>query len=215
VIEGRGGHIACAPGEAWHWGGFRSEAHYVFLGGNDLPARFCPGFTIAELGFGTGLNLLAAAQAWRATKQQGPLRFVSFEAHPLAPRDMARALRAFAPPQAEALVTAWEQSTGLVRTFSLDGVEVEVFIGMADAMLPRWDGLAQAWFLDGFAPAKNPQMWTPDLMAQVAKHTAANGSFATYTAASAVRRALEQAGFVVARPKGFAKKRQMMCGTLG
>ena len=84
----------------------------------------------------------------------------------------------------------------------------------APPALPAWDGFADAWYLDGFSPAKNPELWGDDLMAQVARHTAPHGTFATYTAAGHVRRALQAAGFAVTRQAGFARKRHMTTGLL-
>ena len=81
-------------------------------------------------------------------------------------------------------------------------------------LLPGWAGAADAWFLDGFSPAKNPELWSPDLMREVARHTAPGGSFATYTAAGHVRRALAEAGFSVNRAPGFGRKRHMSVGRL-
>jgi tRNA U34 5-methylaminomethyl-2-thiouridine-forming methyltransferase MnmC len=88
----------------------------------------------------------------------------------------------------------------------LPGREVTVRLGDARETLPAWQGRADAWFLDGFAPAKNPELWEPDLMAEVARHTAPGGTFATYTAAGAVRRALAEAGFSVGRRAGFGAR---------
>jgi len=187
------------------------ETRHVFLAGNDLPARYREGFHIAELGFGTGLNLLAAAQCWRGP---GVLRFTSFEAFPLPPGDMARALGAFALPGAAALVAAWAASRGPLRVLELLGVRAEIHIGDARETLPRWQGRADAWFLDGFSPARNPELWNEALMAEVARHTAPGGTFATYTAAGHVRRALEAAGFTVARSPGFGRKKHMSIGQL-
>ena len=187
------------------------EARHVFLAGNGLPARFRPGFHIAETGFGTGLNLLAAWIAWRAAGVAGPLRFTSFEAWPMAAPDMARALAAF-PQAAEVaapLLDLW--ATGH-RRLVLGGLEAEVIIGDARTTLPVWTGRADAWFLDGFSPAKNPEMWQPPLLAEVARHTAPGGTLATYTAAGGVRRALAEAGFKVDRQPGFGAKRHMTAG---
>lgn len=89
-----------------------------------------------------------------------------------------------------------------------------MIIGDARHTLPAWDGVADAWFLDGFAPARNPELWEAPLLAQVAAHTAPGGTFATYTAAGAVRRALDAAGFDVARVPGYGRKRHMSRGTL-
>ena len=92
--------------------------------------------------------------------------------------------------------------------------ELTVIPGDARDTLPKWSGKADAWFLDGFSPAKNPELWEPDLMREVARHTASGGTFATYTAAGAVRRALTDAGFQVERRPGFGRKRHMTVGLL-
>jgi len=188
-----------------------AEARHVFLAGNDLPARLQGGFCVAELGFGTGLNLLALLAAWQGP---GRLHFTSFEAFPLSATEMARALARFDLPQAEALVAAWAQAEGSVRRLDLPGARVEIRIGDARALLPGWEGRADAWFLDGFAPARNPELWEPGLLREVARHTATGGTFATYTAAGAVRRALSAAGFAVERRPGFGTKRHMSAGRL-
>jgi tRNA U34 5-methylaminomethyl-2-thiouridine-forming methyltransferase MnmC len=188
------------------------ETRYVFLDGNGLPGRFRPGFRIAELGFGTGLNLLVALRAARAVEAL-PLRYTGFEAHPMAPGDMTRALAAFPElaPDAAWLVEAWAEGP----RFSTGEVEAEVILGPASVTLPAWDGSADAWFLDGFAPARNPGLWSPDLLAEVARHTAPGGTVATYTAAGHVRRALADAGFEVTRRPGYGRKRHMTVGRLG
>ena len=87
-----------------------------------------------------------------------------------------------------------------------------MIVGDARDTLPAWQGRADAWFLDGFSPAKNPELWGADLLAQVAAHTAPGGSFATYTAAGHVRRALQAAGFQVERQPGHGRKRHMTAG---
>jgi tRNA U34 5-methylaminomethyl-2-thiouridine-forming methyltransferase MnmC len=183
------------------------ETRHVFLRGNGLPERLCPGFRIAELGFGTGLNLLATAGIVRA----GPVHYTSFEAFPMTAADMARALAAFPGLASAELVARWASGA---RRFSLGALEVEVIVGDARETLPRWAGKADAWYLDGFSPAKNPELWSADLMAEVAAHTAPGGSFATYTAAGHVRRGLEQAGFTVQRLPGYGRKRHMSQGVL-
>lgn len=187
-----------------------AETRHVFLAGNDLPARFRPGFHIAELGFGTGLNMLAALIAWRASGTPGTLRYTSFEAFPMAATDIARALTAFpeARAVAEPFLSQWQD--GQTR-LTFEGMEAEIILGDANATLPRWDQQADAWFLDGFSPAKNPELWSGALMAQVAAHTAPQGTFATYTAAGHVRRALG-AGFTVTRLPGYGSKRHMSAG---
>lgn len=185
-----------------------SETRHVFLGGNDLPARFAPGFHVAELGFGTGLNMLACVLA---APKDCPIRFTSFEAFPMAAAEIARALDAF--PEARAVadpfLAAWEQGA---RSFTIGTVSVEVIIGDARQTLAAWQGAADAWFLDGFSPAKNPELWGDDLTREVGAHTAPGGTVATYTAAGFVRRALEAAGFEITRTPGFGRKRHMTRG---
>ncbi|SDY20776.1 tRNA (5-methylaminomethyl-2-thiouridine)(34)-methyltransferase MnmD [Citreimonas salinaria] len=185
-----------------------AETRHVFLQGNGLPARFRDGFHIAELGFGTGLNLLAALQAWRDSGVQGVLHFTTFEAYPLAPEAMIRAQAAF--PElasvADDLRPYWNEGT---RRIALPDLAFTLMEGDARKTLPAWGGRADAWFLDGFAPARNPQLWGDDLMAQVATHMTPGGSAATYAAAGHVRRALAAAGLEVARLPGYGRKRHM------
>jgi tRNA U34 5-methylaminomethyl-2-thiouridine-forming methyltransferase MnmC len=188
-----------------------AETRHVFLAGNALPQRLCNGFQIAELGFGTGLNLLAVLIAWAETGRSGTVRYTSFEAYPMAAQDIARALAHF--PQAQAVagdfLNAWAKGA---RSFQLSGLEVDVIVGDARDTLPAWPGRADAWFLDGFSPAKNPELWSPEIMAQVARHTVKGGTFATYTAAGHVRKALAEAGFTVSRQPGHGRKRHMTTG---
>jgi tRNA U34 5-methylaminomethyl-2-thiouridine-forming methyltransferase MnmC len=186
-----------------------AETHYVFLSGNDLPLRFGGSFRIGELGFGTGLNCLVTLDAWQRAGCPGEVSFTSFEAYPMAPGDMTRALSAFpalaplAGPFLQALKAGpgpWTLAPGFVLT---------VIMGDARATLPLWPGLADAWYLDGFSPAKNPELWGEDLLSAVARHTAPGGTLASYTAAGHVRRALSAAGLEVARRPGYGRKRHM------
>lgn len=185
-----------------------AETRHVFLGGNDLPARLRPGFHIAELGFGTGLNLLAVLIANPVT----PIHFTSFEAYPMAADEIARALDHFPEARAVAGPFLAEWAAGKTR-FALGPIAVEVILGDARNTLAAWQGRADAWFLDGFSPAKNPELWSQDLMADVAGHTAPGGTFATYTAAGHVRRSLADVGFAVDRRPGHGRKRHMSIGS--
>lgn len=184
-----------------------AETRHVFLDGNDLPARYTDGFNIAELGFGTGLNFLVALHAFRDAKIPGTLHFTSFEAFPMSPDDRAIALKAFPELPTETLNTDATEVTG-------PDFHLTLMIGDARDTLPNWQSKANAWFLDGFSPAKNPELWGEDLMIEVARHTAPQGTFATYTAAGHVRRALTAGGFDVTRTPGFGRKRHMSRGTL-
>ena len=185
-----------------------AETEHVFLAGNDLPSRFRAGFQIAELGFGTGLNLLVAWDCWTRSGMLGPLHFTSFEAFPMAPKDMRQAHTSFPEfnGKRDLLGAAWGGAGGV---FDLPGLRLEVIAGDARTSLPAWPGQADAWFLDGFSPAKNPELWAPELMAEVAAHTAPDGTAATYTAAGHVRRGLADAGFDVTRVGGYGRKRHM------
>lgn len=189
-----------------------AETRHVFLAGNDLPARFTPGFRIAELGFGTGLNLLAAWKAWDDAGTAGPLHFTSFEAFPIALEDMEKSLSCWPELSAYAL----EMLAALSRNpevIDLPSLKAQIIVGDARETLANWQDCADAWFLDGFSPAKNPELWQPDLMVEVGAHTSVGGSFATYTAAGHVRQSLTDAGFEVERISGFGRKRHMTRGT--
>lgn len=184
------------------------ETAHVFLAGNDLPARFVDGFQIAELGFGTGLNLLMAWDAWDKSGCAGTLHFTSFEAFPMAKADMVRAHQGFPEfdGKRDMLTDIWDQVGGVLN---LPGIRADVIIGDAGNTVRAWEGCADAWFLDGFSPAKNPELWGDALMRDVAEHTAVNGTAATYTAAGFVRRNLQAAGFAVERVPGYGRKRHM------
>lgn len=184
-----------------------AETRHVFLGGNDLPARFRDGFAIAELGFGTGLNFLTTWAAWRAADAPGRFQFTSFEAYPMERADMAAALAAF--PELAELAGALVEGLDAQGCAQFEDASLRVISGDARDALPAWEGHADAWYLDGFSPAKNPEMWGPELMADVARHTARQGTAATYTAAGFVRRGLDAAGFEVTRVPGFGRKRHM------
>ena len=186
-----------------------AETRHVFLAGNGLPARLHPGFQVAELGFGTGLNLLALLIANPIT----PIRFTSFEAYPMSAEEIARALDHF--PEARAVADPFLSHWAAGKTqFDLGPIAVEIILGDARETLAAWNGRADAWFLDGFSPAKNPELWSDDLLDQVARHTAPGGSFATYSAAGHIRRSLAAAGFAVTRRPGHGRKRHMSIGRL-
>jgi tRNA U34 5-methylaminomethyl-2-thiouridine-forming methyltransferase MnmC len=186
-----------------------AETRHVFLAGNGLPERLRAGFQVAELGFGTGLNLLALC----LLQPPAPMRFTSFEAFPLTAEEIARALDHF--PEARAIADPFlGQWAAGNRTFTLGQVTANIIIGDARETLTHWPEKADAWFLDGFSPAKNPELWAPEMMSEVAHHTVPGGTFATYTAAGHVRRALAEAGFAVERRPGHGRKRHMSIGNL-
>ncbi|MBU3031058.1 tRNA (5-methylaminomethyl-2-thiouridine)(34)-methyltransferase MnmD [Paracoccus sp. XHP0099] len=183
-----------------------AKTRHVFLEGNGLPERLVPGFHVAELGFGTGLNCLALA-----CMAPVPVIMTSFEAYPMSLAQLAQAHAAF--PELADLATQLRAGWGQGR-MQVGPVDLRLIVGDARETLPAWTGRADAWFLDGFSPARNPEMWSGTLMAEVGRHSAPGASFATYTAAGHVRRALEAAGFEVERRPGFGSKRHMSAGRM-
>jgi tRNA 5-methylaminomethyl-2-thiouridine biosynthesis bifunctional protein len=200
------------------------ETRHVFLDGNALPGRWAaiaPGtqFVVGETGFGTGLNFLCAWKLWNeAAPRDARLHFVSVEAYPLGREDLVRALAPWPELAAlrDPLVERWgDFAPGWHRlAFARGRVALTLLVGDVGATLPRLDAVVDAWFLDGFAPARNPDMWTPAVLAQVARLSRPGTTLATYPCAGEVRRSLEQVGFAVRKDKGFGAKREMLCGTL-
>ncbi|UTF61407.1 bifunctional tRNA (5-methylaminomethyl-2-thiouridine)(34)-methyltransferase MnmD/FAD-dependent 5-carboxymethylaminomethyl-2-thiouridine(34) oxidoreductase MnmC [Gilvimarinus sp. DA14] len=213
-----------------------AETRHVFLKHNQLAERFCqlkavasgphPVFTIAETGFGTGLNFLAAWQLWQ---QQAPLsaklHFVSCEKFPLGKADLVRALGLWPEltPLAKQLIEAYpDYLPPGVHRLKFAGVSLSLII--ADAaegfaqLLPSGDSRWQtpnfnvdAWFLDGFAPSKNPDMWSDELFQTIGVLSAKGTTAATFSAAGVVKRGLTTAGFRIQKVPGFGRKREMVC----
>lgn len=194
------------------------ETRAVFLKGCGLPERWAgkDAFTIGELGFGTGLNFLAAWQLWRQSRptDRSWLHFVSFEGFPLDRGDASRALSAW--PELEELsgklVSCWpERALGVQRLVWPDeGVTLTLHTGDIHDTLPASRFSADAWFLDGFSPAKNPQMWDKSLWPMVYQRCTDGVSLSTFTVAGFVRRGLTEAGFDVAKAPGFGRKRERL-----
>ncbi|MFQ2221743.1 bifunctional tRNA (5-methylaminomethyl-2-thiouridine)(34)-methyltransferase MnmD/FAD-dependent 5-carboxymethylaminomethyl-2-thiouridine(34) oxidoreductase MnmC [Aeromonas enteropelogenes] len=205
-----------------------SETRYVFLQQNQLPARFShhdgDTFVIGETGFGTGLNFLATMKAFlEQTSQSGNalrLHFISFEKYPLTRDDLRKALDAW-PELAhfsQDLVKQWPLPvSGCHRlNFASGRIRLDLWFGDIKDMLPQVphqaDGLVDAWYLDGFSPAKNPEMWTQDLFDGLARLARPNATLSTFTCAGFVRRGLIAAGFAMKKVKGHGSKREMLAG---
>ena len=196
----------------------------MFLAGNALHERWASlaagaQFVVAETGFGTGLGFLCAWALWdESAPRDARLHFVSVEAYPLARDELVRALALWPQlaPYRDALLARWEPfAPGWHRlAFASGRVILTLLVGDVAAVLPRLDAAVDAWFLDGFTPARNPDMWSPAVLGQVARLSQPGATFATYTAASEVRRHLEAAGFAVRKASGFGRKREMLAGTL-
>lgn len=194
-----------------------SESREVFLKGCGLPEAWLkqPDFIVGELGFGTGLNILALLDLWERTRPPGGnLHIFSVEAHLLDAGEAGRALAAW-PELSEwrdRLLRRWpSRARGFHR---LEFPEANAVLDLAvmdvgDA-LKAWDGRANAWFLDGFSPALNPQMWSEEVLGLVAARSAPGARAATFTVAGTVRRGLAAAGFQVSKRPGFGRKRERL-----
>ncbi len=192
----------------------------MFIHHNGLPERWRgrERFTIGETGFGSGLNLLATWQLWRQTASPGQrLCFHSLERYPFSRADLARALARWPEFawEGERLLAAYPQlEPGSHRLELEGGVELWLHFGDALAMSRQLDFQADAWYLDGFDPAKNPEMWQPPLLEQLARLSAPEATLATFTVAGWVRRGLEATGFELQKVKGHGRKRQMLTGKI-
>ena len=194
-----------------------SEKREVFLRGCGLPEGWAGRqlFVVGELGFGTGLNLLALWQLWRQHRPSptARLHLVSFEGA-LIPREHAARIHGAWPELAElsAILRAnWpDRAYGMQRIILPDDVTLTLAIGDVAETLPQARMLADAWFLDGFAPAKNPAMWTPEVLGHVRRLCASGARAATYTVAGHVRRTLSELGFAVEKVAGHGRKKERL-----
>lgn len=198
------------------------ETHYVFIEHNDLPERFAAldhgqHFWIGETGFGTGLNFFCTWQLFRETAPPDcHLHFVSAEKFPLSHADLQRALQLW--PQFASMTTPLlEQYQSLhagTQHFVFDEGRtiLTLLVGDASDMLATVDDTMDAWFLDGFAPARNADMWSDALFTQLARLSGKDTSIATFASAGFVRRGLIQHGFTMQKVKGFGHKWVMLAG---
>lgn len=194
-----------------------AESRAVFLAGCDLPQAWQDraSFTIAELGFGTGLNFLATWQMWQANRAaDGWLHFVSFEGFPLDRDDINQALKPWPElqPLADQLCDHWPPRAKGVRQiiWPEERLTLTLHFGLIEETLPQAEILADAWYLDGFSPAKNQAMWADTLWNQMADRSAPGARAATFTVAGAVRRGLSEAGFSVEKRPGHGRKRERL-----
>jgi tRNA 5-methylaminomethyl-2-thiouridine biosynthesis bifunctional protein len=199
-----------------------AQAEHVFLQGNELPQRWQRRriFTVLETGFGIGINFLMTWAAWRADPERCErLHFVSIEKHPFARDDLLAAYAALVPDESIAslgrtLANAWPMLVPGTHRLEFEGGRVTltlVFGDVAQALPTLWLK-ADAFYLDGFAPAKNPEMWAPAVFKSLARLAGEGATFATYTSAGDVKRALEQNGFAYRKVDGFGWKRAMLRG---
>lgn len=197
--------------------GALAQARQVFLQGCGLPAAWAgqPQWRVLETGFGLGVNFLAAWHAWQADAQRPALlHFASVEAWPVAAEDIVRSAAGQGEllPLARELAARWRGLTPGFHRFAFDAgrVLLTLCVGDAAAMLRELDFSADAVFLDGFDPERNPQMWTLATLKAVARLCRRGTALATWTAAGQVRRDLVTCGFEVARVPGLAPKRESL-----
>ena len=197
-----------------------AESRYVFLRSNGLPQRWQSReqFSIGETGFGTGLNLLATWQCW--LQQPGRcqhLHYVSVEKHPLNRRQLQQALALWPElePYARRLLTAYPELVPGFHRLHLDpGLTLTLLFGNVLDLLEQLQARIDAWYLDGFAPARNPTMWQPEVLSLIAQNSAPGATLSTFTVAGRVRRGLQEAGFEVQKKPGFGTKREMLRAVL-
>ncbi len=215
--------ISLTYGDVYHSAaGGHAQAKHVFMAGNGLPERWqrASRFVILETGFGLGINFLATWMAWVNDPERcAQLHFISLEKHPFTADDLAcahRALPEFAALSDE-LVAHWPSrdslQAGEQRIALWEGrVILHLEFGDAVEALPKLEAEVDAIYLDGFSPARNPDLWSPELCRSLHRLARPGATLATWSVAGAVRRALSEAGFIVEKRPGFADKRQMLVG---
>lgn len=194
-----------------------AESQHVFLEGIGGPDVWqgVDHFVIGETGFGTGLNFLTTWQAWRETASENQkLTFVSVEAFPLSVDQLSLAHSSWPELSdvSSALCDAYPDLHPGFHTVNLEGGRVKLLLlfGPASRLLPELKMEANAWYLDGFAPQKNPDLWNEELFKQLARCSVKNCRLATFTVAGPVKRGLEAVGFEIEKRSGFGKKRECL-----
>jgi tRNA 5-methylaminomethyl-2-thiouridine biosynthesis bifunctional protein len=199
------------------------ETEYVFIAQNQLQERFNATknntFTVIETGFGTGLNFFCTALHWlNRASSSAKLHYVSIEKYPLKPQDIEKVTQSY--PQflsisSELLEQYANLQVGLNKiSIANDRICLSLWIGNVLETLPQIYNQADAWFLDGFAPAKNAEMWSDQVFSHISRLSKPGSTFATFTSAGAVRRSLQSIGFNVQKCAGYGKKREMLSGQL-
>ena len=195
------------------------ETLYVFLQQNELPQRWqqADRFVIAETGFGTGLNFLVTMKMWlQCAADDACLHFISIENHPVSPDDIARLARQWPQlgPYVDELLQIYPPPVPGMHLLELakGRVRLHLIFNEVEYALEQINHKVDAWYLDGFAPARNPAMWSERVFELIGRNTLVGGSFATYTASGLVRRGLSKAGFVVQKSQGHGDKRDMLKG---
>lgn len=217
-----------------------AESRFVFIKGNQLPERLAnlvpqQCFTIGELGFGTGLNLLAVWQLWREWRANHPhlatsrLHFITTEMHPIPLSDLTQILSLWAAraPELQDLIQQLLANYPMLiagahrLNFNNDNLTVDIWLGDASESLAKLQGdtantaAIDAWFLDGFAPSCNESLWADSIFKQMLRLSKSGSSAATYSCAGVVKRGLQNAGFTIKKVKGFGRKKEMLTAVVG
>jgi tRNA 5-methylaminomethyl-2-thiouridine biosynthesis bifunctional protein len=196
------------------------ETNHVFLNGNNLSQRWTEiknDFHIIETGFGTGLNFFAAWDLWNKAANGSKLYFTSIEKHPLSISDIRQAISLW--PQFDLQLNEFAEQYPAIQTgrstlkLNNNNIHLTLLWGDVNNTLQTLNIKADAWFLDGFSPAANPDMWNDNLYKYMAELTNTGGSFATFTAVGNVRRGLQEHGFFVQKVVGYGQKRHILIGT--
>jgi len=194
-----------------------AETRHVFLDGNGLPGAFAGHdvFVVGETGFGTGLNFLAVWDLFLKAGRAGQtLHFISVEKFPLSKVQIDEAMAHW--PELDGLrsqlVDVYPDAPGGVFEYNFENVTLTLYFGDVVDGFAACNICVDAWFLDGFRPSSNPEMWSDAVFAQVARLSREGASFATFTSAGFVRRGLSAVGFDVSKVPGFGRKRGMSVG---
>lgn len=196
------------------------ESHYVFLKANSFEDRVgakLSHLTIGETGFGTGLNFITSSQEWLTLSSPNKkLLYISVEKYPLQKPDLQKALKQWSvfSDLSKQLLDQYPTATPGYHTLSFANGRIKLILMFGDAAecYSKLHAKVDAWYLDGFAPSKNPEMWSPQLFEQIGRLSKPGTTFSTFTAAGMVRRGLQAVGFDVRKQKGFGRKREMLVG---
>lgn len=198
------------------------ESRYVFIQGNHLPERWCTQnqdlehFTIAELGFGFGLNFITSCEIWLKNNSPGHLHYISLEKYPVKKNDLVKlhSKLELSPKLSQELINFYPISIIGSHRIHFDEFNITLTLIFDDALnyLKKANFQAHAWYLDGFSPNKNPQLWDAPIAQEVFRLTAERGTLSTYSAASIVRKNFSSVGFKISKMDGFGKKREMLTG---
>ena len=199
--------------------GGANECRHVFLNGNNFESRIdnCETFTIGEIGFGAGINFLTTADTWKTGRSSNArLHYISIEKHPLTPEDLQNYYSQITDSFSlrSELLTNYPLLVSGAHRIEFQKTNIALTLIFSDALdaLKKSRFTVDAWFLDGFAPSKNPDLWSAEIAKEIHRLTKTNGTFATYMSAGLVKNNFSAAGFHISKQSGFCEKRHMLVG---